>query len=226
MNAATQACTALGPATRRRFLFTAQALQAVAPGRAAMTEASLASMAEPGVASALIVAIARERDRAAFALLFRHFAPRVKSYLLRLGLPEAAAEDLAQETLLRVWRKAERFDPAKAEASTWIFAIARNLRIDALRRGARPEVEEAVLEAMEDEQPRADEALSAAQQRERVQAALRTLPAEQAQVVQLSFFDDRSHGEIAARLGIPLGTVKSRLRLAMTRVRAFLGEEP
>lgn len=185
------------------------------------TEAASASPA-----SALVLAIAQSRDRTAFAELFRYFAPRVKSYLLRLGVPEPAAEDLAQETMLNVWRKADRFDPARAEPSTWIFAIARNLRIDSLRRARRPEVDVEILETFEDEAPRADEVLSAAQRRERVRAALHGLPAEQAEVVRLSFFDDHSHGEIAERLGIPLGTVKSRLRLAMTRVRSFLGEEP
>lgn len=182
--------------------------------------------AAPSPAAALVLAIAESGDRAAFAELFRYFAPRVKSYLLRLGVPEPAAEDLAQETMLSVWRKADRFDPGKAEPSTWIFAIARNLRIDSLRRSRRPEVDVEILESFEDEAPRADETLSAAQRRDRVRAALHGLPAEQAEVVRLSFFDDHSHGEIAQRLGIPLGTVKSRLRLAMTRVRAFLGEEP
>jgi len=177
-------------------------------------------------AAALVLAIAQSRDRDAFAELFRHFAPRVKSYLLRLGAPEPVAEDLAQETMLSVWRKADRFDPAKAEPSTWIFAIARNLRIDTLRRSRRPEVDVEILESFEDEAPRADELLSAAQRRDRVREALHGLPADQAEVVRLSFFDDHSHGEIAERLGIPLGTVKSRLRLAMTRVRSFLGEEP
>ena len=85
----------------------------------------------------MIVAIARDRDRAAFADLFEHFAPRVKSYMMRLGAPPEGAEELAQETLLIVWRRAEAYDPAKAAASTWVFAIARNLRIDVARRANR-----------------------------------------------------------------------------------------
>ena len=85
----------------------------------------------------LIVAIARQQDRAAFARLFDYFAPRIKTYMRRSGVPEAHSEELAQETLLMVWRKASLFEPAGGGAAAWIFAIARNLRIDALRREQR-----------------------------------------------------------------------------------------
>ena len=166
----------------------------------------------------LIGRIAAAADREAFAELFRHFAPRVKSYALRLGAPPAAAEELAQETLLSVWRKADRFDPARASASTWIFTIARNLRIDALRR-ERP------LPAPEDDadpSPLADALLSGVQDDRRVRQALGALPPEQLQVIELSFFSDAPHSAIAESLGLPLGTVKSRLRLAMGRLRALL----
>src|ERR1700733_11739243 len=88
--------------------------------------------------SQLILAVAVRRDRESFRTLFQYFAPRVKSYLLRRGVPPPSADELAQETLLMVWRKAERFDPSRASASTWIFTIARNLRIDHLRRGKLP----------------------------------------------------------------------------------------
>jgi RNA polymerase sigma-70 factor (ECF subfamily) len=183
------------------------------------------SLADRDLLTGYLVALSRSRDRLAFAALFRHFAPRVKTYLIRLGTPAAAAEDLAQETMLSVWRKADQFDPAKAEAATWIFAIARNLRIDAVRRERRPEAPVEVLDCVADDAPPADEVVAAGQREARVRAALASLPPEQAQVVALSYFDDRPHGEIAAALGIPLGTVKSRLRLAMGRVRAFLGHE-
>ena len=167
---------------------------------------------------ALIGRIAAAADREAFAALFRHFAPRVKSYALRLGASGAAAEELAQETMLTVWRKAGRFDPARASASTWIFTIARNLRIDALRR-ERPQPAPAD-EA--DPSPLADLVLSGAQNEVRVRRALGTLPPEQLQVIELSFFSDAPHAAIAERLGLPLGTVKSRLRLAMNRLRGLL----
>lgn len=169
----------------------------------------------------LIRRVAEAQDRSAFATLFGHFAPRLKSYLLRLGAGAAAAEDLAQETMLAVWRKAAYFDPTKAGASTWVFTIARNLRLDTLRRERHP--------GQIDEDPvpiqapaPADQAVEAVERERRIRDALGTLPAEQAEVVRLAFFDDHAHAEIERRLGIPLGTVKSRLRLAMNRLRTLL----
>jgi RNA polymerase sigma-70 factor (ECF subfamily) len=171
-----------------------------------------------------IAAIAVDRSRESFALLFARFAPRVKGYLLRLGAKPEQAEELAQETLLTVWRKAAYFDPARASASTWIFTIARNLRIDALRRQRHPEDLLDEPEMVPPEAVRPDEALSAAERERRLRRALKTLPREQAEVVQLSFFHDKAHAEISQHLGVPLGTVKSRLRLAMVRLRAQLEE--
>jgi RNA polymerase sigma-70 factor (ECF subfamily) len=172
----------------------------------------------------MIVAIARDKDRGAFASLFEHFAPRVKSYMLRLGAPPEAAEELAQETMLIVWRRAEAYDPAKAAASTWVFAIARNLRIDVARRAARaPLRDDPAFEISPPPSP--DSAVTAVEDEARIGRAIATLPPEQARVIALSFFSDKPHSEIAAELDLPLGTVKSRLRLAMVRLRALL-EEP
>ena len=175
--------------------------------------------------SRLIQAIAVRGERDAFVDLFEHFAPRVKSYLLRLGASPELAEEIAQETLLTVWRRASAFDPARAAASTWIFTIARNLRIDAARRANRsmdlgdpsdlapaPLSPDAVLAAVQDEA--------------RIGAAIATLSEEQSQVIHLAFFSDKPHSEIADELALPLGTVKSRLRLAMARLRLVLGEFP
>jgi RNA polymerase sigma-70 factor (ECF subfamily) len=168
----------------------------------------------------LILRIAADADRAAFATLFQHFAPRVKSYLLRLGAPNGAAEELAQETMLTVWRKAVLFDPARAGASTWIFTIARNLRIDAIRKERPPPAEEDPSDAAPE--PGADAVVLAAERQARVKEALKTLPSEQVQIVELSFFSEEPHSAIAERLNLPLGTVKSRLRLAMARLRTLL----
>jgi len=177
---------------------------------------------EPPELNALLVRVAQARDRAAFAALFSHFAPRVKAYLLRLGAPPALAEDLAQEALLSLWRKAHLFDPAKASAATWLFTIARNLRIDAIRREKRPELEpEDFLPGTE---RGADDCLAIADDEIRLRAALKDLPPDQVQVIELSFFADKPHSQIAGELGIPLGTVKSRLRLAMARLKRALGE--
>lgn len=171
-----------------------------------------------------IEAIAQSGDRQAFAQLFAHFAPRVKSYLLRLGAPAPLAEDLAQETMLTVWRKAAYFDGSRAEAATWIFTIARNLRIDALRRDRHPEPRPEDILLLADAPTPADDQIAAARREDRLREALKTLPEEQALIVRLSYFQDKPHREIERDLGIPLGTVKSRLRLAMTRLRACLGE--
>ena len=196
------------------------------PARRAGVRVTLAEPVQIGGArlSAMIVDIARERDRAAFAGLFEHFAPRVKSYMLRLGAAPEAAEELAQETLLIVWRRAEAYDPAKAAASTWVFAIARNLRIDVARRANRaPLRDDPSFELPSPPAP--DSAVSAVEDEARIGRAIATLPIDQARVINLSFFSDKPHSEIAAELDLPLGTVKSRLRLAMIRLRALL-EEP
>jgi RNA polymerase sigma-70 factor (ECF subfamily) len=171
-----------------------------------------------------IVAIAVRGDRAAFAALFEFYAPRVKTMLMRMGVSAAMAEDVAQDTLLAVWRKAAQYDPERAAASAWVYTIARNLRIDRLRRDTRSKLFE-LYETIEPEEPeRPDHPLDAAQSEALVRAALGELPEEQVQVVQLSFFEGRAHGDIAQSLGLPLGTVKSRLRLAMNRLRNLLGE--
>jgi RNA polymerase sigma-70 factor (ECF subfamily) len=169
--------------------------------------------------NALLVAVGTARDRQAFEQLFRHFAPRIKAYLLRLGASVSLAEDLAQEAMLSVWRKAQLFDPGKASATTWIFTIARNLRIDAIRRERRPEIDPNDPAFVPDAEPSADTALIYANDEARLHDAISKLSPEQAKVVELSFFADKPHSAIAKELGLPLGTVKSRLRLAMTHIR-------
>jgi RNA polymerase sigma-70 factor (ECF subfamily) len=174
---------------------------------------------------ALILAVALHGDRDAFAALFEHFAPRLKGYLIRLGAPPAQAEELAQEAMVSVWRKAGQFDPTRSSAATWIFRIARNLRVDLARRdrlqaGFEPDLTDAP------DDPETPEGATVARQRdERVRAALAGLTADQVQVLRLSFFQDRPHSEIADELDLPLGTVKSRIRNALLRLRAALEGE-
>lgn len=175
----------------------------------------------------LIEAIAQRGDKAAFAKLFAYYAPRIKTYLRRSGTDEASAEELAQEALLAVWRKAALFDPATTGASAWVFTIARNLRIDSVRRQARrasSAKSDDEAERIADEAPHPDSAIAASQVKARVKDALGALSEEQLRVVELSFYQDLAHAEIAETLGIPLGTVKSRLRLAMAKLRAALGD--
>lgn len=170
-------------------------------------------------------AVAETRDKSAFAALFAYYAPRVKGYLIRLGTPPAQAEDLAQDVMVAVWRKAELYDPAKAEPSTWVFTIARNLRIDALRRDRHTHVDldaEGVPE-LPDHSPPADQRVADGQRATLVRKAMAGLPPDQADVVRRSFFLGQAHTEIAETLGLPLGTVKSRMRLAMAKIRTALG---
>ena len=175
--------------------------------------------------SDLLRRIAEGQDRAAFAELFAHFAPRIKAFLMRGGTSAPAAEDLAQEAMLILWRKASLFDPAKASAATWIFTIARNLRIDALRRERRPGFDPDDPLLQPEGERGADAVLEARADENALSHALRDLPSGQSEIVMQSFFLDKPHSQIAAEMGIPLGTVKSRLRLAMARLRLALGEE-
>jgi RNA polymerase sigma-70 factor, ECF subfamily len=184
------------------------------PGRAAATryERRL-RMAD------LLRRIAEASDVEAFQLLYQSFGPRLKSYMMRQGADADTAEELAQETLLAVWRKAPLYDAAKGSASTWIYTIARNLRIDRLRREvAWQELPEGHDETASDD-PAPDEILSDHERQTRVRSALKQLPEDQHEVVALSYLEGLSHSEIADKLGLPLGTVKSRMRLAYQKIR-------
>lgn len=171
----------------------------------------------------LIVAVAQRRDRDAFARLFQHFAPRLKAWLIKGGAAEAAAEEFAQEAMLTVWRKAELFDSRMAHASTWIFTIARNRRLDALRKDARVPPIELVPQPADPERP--DALLEGRQDATRIRKAMAALTPEQAQVLHMAFFLDQPHSAIAERLCLPLGTVKSRIRKAMLKLRVMLEQE-
>lgn len=195
---------------------------AVTPGRSSAARKAGAPHEETLTAD--LLAVASAADRAAFGRLFEHYAPRLKRYMLKLGAEASLAEELAQEAMVAVWRKARLFDPAKAAASTWVFTIARNLRIDAARRNRKPELD-ANEPMLVPEPPMAgDRLVEQSEQASIVQAALKTLPAEQAAVINLSFYEDLTHSEIAAKLEIPLGTVKSRMRLAFRRIQSAVGE--
>lgn len=179
---------------------------------------------DPARLSRLVVAIGASRDRAAFAELFGHFAPRIKAYLMKQGAAEGQAEDLAQEAMIMVWRRAESFDPAKSAASTWIFTIARNKRIDALRREGRPDYDPADPALIPAAPATAERAVEVAQQAARLAKAITALPEEQAELVRMAYFEDKAHGRIASETALPLGTVKSRLRLALAHLRKAMGE--
>jgi RNA polymerase sigma-70 factor (ECF subfamily) len=170
----------------------------------------------------LLRRVAEQADPAAFRELYETYGPRVKAYMMRRGVDAATAEDLAQETLLTVWRKAALYAGDKGSMTTWVFTIARNLRIDRLRREVpwQELPEERVAEASDEILP--DEALAEKQRQLRVQTAIAELPSEQQEVVALAYLEGLSHSEIATRLELPLGTVKSRMRIAYQKVRAAL----
>ena len=178
--------------------------------------------------SELVRAAAVDGDRQAFAVLFKHYAPRVTTYLVRGGTPAATAEELAQEAMVLLWRKAASFDPARAAVSTWVFTIARNLRIDRHRRSGSAGLETADDDIAVDLDEHADPAdspedtLDALQRERAVRAALSRLAPAQARVLHLSFFAETPHAEIARDLGLPLGTVKSRIRLALQNLRRLI----
>lgn len=169
----------------------------------------------------LIEAVALRRDREAFAQLFEHFAPRLKAWLMKSGTSAAAAEDFAQDVMLTAWRKADLFDARKARAATWIFTIARNRRTDAFRRDSRvPPLPH--IDLAEDELARPDDLLVMAEDAQRVRKAMSRLNPDQVEVLRLAFFLDNPHSEIARQLDLPLGTVKSRIRNAMIKLRSIL----
>lgn len=170
----------------------------------------------------LIARIGRDRDSAAFERLFRHYAPRVRAYMTGLTRDRALAEELTQETMAAVWNKAHLFDPERGNAATWIFTIARNQRIDAFRRGRRPVFDPADPAFVPELEPPAETGIGSRQEAEQLRRALDALPSEQSTLLRLSYFEDRSQSTIAADLGIPLGTVKSRMRLAFARLRSAL----
>lgn len=170
----------------------------------------------------LLRRISERSDTDAFRELYGVYGPRVKSYMMRQGVEQQVAEDLAQETLLTVWRKAALYSGEKGSATTWIFTIARNLRIDRIRRETpfQSLPDAYAEEASPDPSPEA--AASTGEIEVRVRAALAELPADQREIVTLAYIEGLSHSEIAQQLELPLGTVKSRMRLAYQKVRAAL----
>jgi RNA polymerase sigma-70 factor, ECF subfamily len=186
-------------------------------------ERTLTSQAtQQGEFAELISAVAERRDREAFTRLFDHFAPRLNAYLRRLGTDPATAEEIAQETMVTLWHKAPQYNPQKSSLATWLYRIARNRRVDNLRRDRLDflDVSDPILEAADETDLVAE--VDMQQRKDAVRSALASLPEEQLSVVRLAFFDDLSHSQISEQIGLPLGTVKSRIRLGFTRLRRSL----
>ncbi len=164
-----------------------------------------------------LLAVRDERDRTAFAKLFDHFSPRLKAMLMKTGLNSGAAEDVLQDVMLSVWRKASQFDPHRAEASAWIYRIARNRRIDLARREGRPVPDEIANEP--EAQSDAGMILALDQEARRLREALGNLAPEQSAIIEKAYLGELTHREISTETGLPLGTIKSRIRLGLERLR-------
>jgi len=169
--------------------------------------------------------IAAEADKAAFAQLFGIIAPKLKGYLMRLGADDGTAEELVQDVMLTIWRRARDFDPARASVTTWVYTIARNRRIDRLRREKRPDLDPNEPILCNEPEQAADSAIELREQEARLRVALETLPKEQADLLFMAFYEDKAHTGIALERNLPLGTVKSRLRLALQRLRKALSDD-
>ncbi len=173
---------------------------------------------------ALIGKVAASRDRSAFESLFAHFGPRVKTLMLKAGTGHAQAEDLVQDVMMTVWRKVDLYAPERGTVSTWIYTIARNARIDRLRRNSSRPYEDLDDVDLVSEDADAEAETLAGQQATRIAEALKELPKEQREIIELAFVHDLPQSEIATKLALPLGTVKSRMRLSYAKLRTMLEE--
>jgi RNA polymerase sigma-70 factor (ECF subfamily) len=181
-----------------------------------------AGVTTPDEFADLVMAVATKRDRTAFARLFDFYAPRVYAYLLRLRLDPGVADELTQDVMTTLWQKAELFDRTKSSVGTWLFRIAHNRRIDVHRRSREDAVPEPRPTDTPDPSPAPDDSLDMSRREASIRVALRLLPEEQLDLIRLAFFEGLSHGDIASQTGLPLGTVKSRLRIAFSRLRRAL----
>lgn len=165
-----------------------------------------------------MLAVRDDRDKAAFARLFDFYAPRIKAMAMRAGMRADLAEDIVQDVLLTAWRKAAQFDAERAQVSSWIYQIARNRQVDILRKEGRP-LPEALAELEEPSEDDAGQILALEQETGQLRAALETLSPDQRAMVEKAYLGELSHGEIRDLTGLPLGTIKSRIRLALDRLR-------
>ncbi len=166
-----------------------------------------------------MLAIRDDRDKAAFGRLFDHYAPRLKGFVIRAGAPRTQAEDIVQDVMLTVWRKAHLFDPTRAQVSSWIYQIARNRQIDVIRKEARPMPEALKAEDDGSEEPDAGQVIALEQETDQLRAALDRLAPAQREMIERAYLGELSHSEIRDVTGLPLGTIKSRIRLGLERLR-------
>ncbi len=164
-----------------------------------------------------MIAVRDRRDREAFGRLFDFYAPRLKAVAMRSGANAAQAEDIVQDVMLAVWHRAAQFDATRAQVSGWVYRIARNRQIDLARRAPRP-VPEEIAEpdtASED----ATDILALEQEAGHLREALARLKPDQREMIEKAYLGELSHTEIQDVTGLPLGTIKSRIRLGLDRLR-------
>lgn len=164
-----------------------------------------------------MLAVRDNRDRTAFAALFDHFAPRLKGFVIRSGAPAHQAEEIVQDVMLTIWRKAAMFDPHRAQVSAWIYQIARNRQIDIARKENRPMPEE--LREEPGVAPDVSQIFGLEQEAGQLRQALATLKPEQREIIEKAYLGELTHQEISAQTNLPLGTIKSRIRLGLERLR-------
>ncbi|MGH1465024.1 MAG: sigma-70 family RNA polymerase sigma factor [Cognatishimia sp.] len=169
-----------------------------------------------------MLAVRNDRDRTAFALLFDHFAPRLKGFIMRSGTGAGQAEEIVQEVMLTIWRKAEQFDPERAQVSAWVYQIARNRQIDVIRKENRPLPEE--LAEDPGAEPDASQILAVEQEAGQLKDALLKLKPDQRDIIEKAYLGELTHQEISSQTGLPLGTIKSRIRLGLEKLRYELKE--
>lgn len=172
----------------------------------------------------LVKAVATERDQAAFTVLFDYFAPRLKSWLVKCAMRPDEAEELVQEVMAVLWHRAHLYDPARSSLSTWLFRIARNRRIDADRRARHRRLVACEPAILADEEQSVDTLMENEERDAEVRAALARIPSEQMALIKAAFYLGQTHSQIASATGLPLGTVKSRIRLAFGRLRRALSD--
>ncbi|WP_418887986.1 sigma-70 family RNA polymerase sigma factor [Octadecabacter algicola] len=172
--------------------------------------------------TASMIAVRNDRDRAAFALLFDHFAPRLKGFIMRSGTGSGQAEEIVQDVMLTVWRKAEQFDPERAQVSAWVYQITRNRQIDVIRKENKPLPEE--LGEDPSAEPDASQILAVEQEAGQLKDALGRLKPEQREIIEKAYMGELTHQEISTQTGLPLGTIKSRIRLGLEKLRHELKE--
>lgn len=173
----------------------------------------------------LMKRLSERQDQDAFNMLFDYYSPRIRSVMIKQGCSGELADEIAQETLLKVWRKAAMFNPDKGSVASWVFTIARNLKIDRFRKELPWQKLPEDFDQIPSDCQQADEIVSENQRRDQLLLVLETLPKEQRQIVTMSFLEGQSHGEIAKTLDLPLGTVKSRMRLAATKIKKAMKEK-